>query len=321
MKLWRLMAGLLAAVMLAGASPASISRAWAQDSLSADNGVAAKVNGEAISTYDLVQRMRLLVMLSGIKPDEGTVGWLQRVALTGLINDRLKGQEFARFRPLSELDGDINDQIKAMAGGDPARVLKALDGAGVQPESLRVYLRGQIAWANLVRGRLGERVHIGEAQAGQAAAQLNAPDTAKVRLTGLFFSDLSTGDRATGLAMATQLAGQMRAGARLGDLAAAFSDVSPYVGGEAGRWMLVDSLDTEVATAIAAAPVGELGAPIETRDGVLLLVVLERFQPGGPGAPPSISGRVAGEELTADRLTSLANRYLRDLKSSAEISP
>ncbi|MDQ0465501.1 parvulin-like peptidyl-prolyl isomerase [Caulobacter ginsengisoli] len=315
MRLWRSMAALLAAAMLAAAGPAP-----AQDSLSADNGVAAKVNGEAISTYDLVQRMRLLVLLSGLKPDEQTVGWLQRFALTGLINDRLKTQEFARFRPLSELDGDIDDQIRAMGRGDPARVLGPLGQDGVQADSLRAYLRGQIAWANLARGRLGGRVQIGEAQAAQAAATLNDPATAKVRLTGLFLSDLSTGDRASGLAMAAQLAAQIRAGASLEGLGGAFSDMSPYTAGPDGRWMTIDSLDPEVAAAIAAAPLGALGEPIETREGVLLLVVLERYEPGG-GTPPNVTAETMAGLLKEDRLASLAGRYLRDLKSSAEISP
>jgi peptidyl-prolyl cis-trans isomerase SurA len=311
--IWRrnFLGGLLALAPLA---------ALAQEpSLTADNGVAAKVNGEAISTYDLVQRMRLLVMLSSLKPDEATVAWLQRYALTGLINDRLKGQEFERFRRLSELDGDIEDQIKRMAGGDTARLAAALNQAGVQADSLRAYLRGQIAWANLVRGRLGGRVQIGEELAAQEAARLSAPDTAKVRLTGLFVADQSSGERATGLAMAVQLAAQVQGGASLDALAATFSDPSPYVAGVAGRWMLAESLDTEVAAAIAEAPLNAVGKPVEVRDGVLLPAVLERYQPGAGAAPPSIGAAQAGEQLAGDRLTSLASRYLRDLRTSAEI--
>ncbi len=291
-----------------------------EPSLTADNGVAAKVNGDAISTYDLVQRMRLLVMLSGLKPDDQTVAWLQTYALTGLINDQLKEQEFARFRPLTELDSDIEDQIKALSGGDPARLLAALDQAGVQAESMRAFLRGQIAWANLVRGRLGGRAPVSADQGAQAATRLSAPDTAKLRLAGLFISDQSAGDRATGLAMAAQLAAQVRAGAELEALAATFSDPSPYSAGRAGRWMLVESLDPEIAAKIADAPVGTVGDPIEIRDGVLLLTVLDRYQPGGAAAPPTIGADVAADQLAADRLTSLAARYLRDLKTSAEIT-
>lgn len=289
-------------------------------SLSADNGVAAKVNGEPISTYDLVQRMRLLVLLSGLKPDEATVAWLQPYALNGLINDRLKGQEFERFRPLSELDGDIDEQIKAMSGGDPARMLAALDQGGVAADSLRALLRGQIAWANLVRGRMGGRVQVSPALAEQEAERLSAPDSAKVRLTGLFVADVSAGNRATALAAAAQLAAQARSGGDLLALAGTFSDPSPYAAGAAGRWMPIENLDTEVATRLDGAAAGAVSDPVEIREGVLLLTVLERYQPGGAAAPPVIGAETAGEDLASDRFTSLAGRYLRDLRASAEIS-
>lgn len=287
--------------------------------LAQDNGVAAKVNGEAISTYDLTQRMRLLVLLSGLRPTDTTLTWLQPYALTGLVNDALKRQEFERFRPLSELEGEVEGQIARMAGADPARLSAALAQADVQTEALRAYLRPQIAWANLVRGRLGDRVRISDALAAQEAERLSASDSAKVRLNGLFVADLSSGGRGTGLAMAGQLAAQVQAGASLEGLAGTFADPSSYGAGQAGRWMPADGLEATVAAAAADAPLGALGPPLEVRDGVLLLVVLERYQPGGPGAPPSVTPEEAAAQLAADRLTSLASRYLRDLRTSAEI--
>lgn len=284
--------------------------------LAQDNGVAAKVNGEAISTYDLVQRMRLLVLLSGLTPDEATVGWLQRYALTGLVNDGLKTQEFARFRSLSELEPDVDAQIARMAGGDIARLAGALNQAQVQSESLRAYLRPQIAWSALVGGRLGGRVQVSDELAAQEAARLSDPASAKLRLDGLFIADLSSGDRANGLAMAGQLAAQIQAGAGREGLSRTFADPSPYGGGEGGRWLLVESLDPAVAAAAAETP----AAPVEVREGVLLLTVLERYQPGGATPAPTIEAATARDQLAGDRLASLASRYLRDLKTSAEIS-
>jgi peptidyl-prolyl cis-trans isomerase SurA len=304
-----LLGGLLA--LAPAVSLASV--AWAQD-----NGVAAKVNGEAISTYDLVQRMRLLVALSGLKPDEGSVGWLQAFALSNLVDERLKIQEFERFRSLSVLDGDVDDHLRRMAGGDPAAMLARLGQDGVQAESLRSYVRGQTAWTALVEGRLGGRVQVSDEQAAQAAARLSAPDTAKVKVTGLLVSDAAAGDRSTALAMARQLAAQARSGAPLSDLEAVFGEPSVFSGGEQGRWIETEMLDPEVAAAAASAPLGAVTDPIEARGGVLLLIVLERYQPGG-GSPPDVSLEAARRQTVDDRLTQQASRYLRDLRNQAEI--
>jgi len=58
--------------------------------------VAAIVNDDIVSTYDLVQRMRLVAVTAGIQPSEETLPQLQREALRGLIEERLQIQELRR---------------------------------------------------------------------------------------------------------------------------------------------------------------------------------------------------------------------------------
>src|SRR5579883_2691105 len=48
--------------------------------------VAAVVNDEIISTYDLAQRMRLLIATSGVQPNDQTLPQFQREALLSLID-------------------------------------------------------------------------------------------------------------------------------------------------------------------------------------------------------------------------------------------
>ncbi len=48
--------------------------------------VAAVVNDEIISTYDLAQRMRLLIATSGVQPTEQNLPQFQREALVGLVS-------------------------------------------------------------------------------------------------------------------------------------------------------------------------------------------------------------------------------------------
>src|SRR4051812_14635574 len=52
--------------------------------------VAAVVNDQIISTYDLAQRMRLLIATSGVQPTEQTLPRFQREALISLVDERLQ---------------------------------------------------------------------------------------------------------------------------------------------------------------------------------------------------------------------------------------
>src|SRR5690242_17817358 len=56
-------------------------------------GVAAIVNDDIISTYDLVQRMRLIIVTSGIQPTDDNIPQLQREALRSLVDEHLQLQE------------------------------------------------------------------------------------------------------------------------------------------------------------------------------------------------------------------------------------
>src|SRR5690606_20946737 len=58
--------------------------------------VAAVVNDQIISTYDLAQRMRLLIATSGIQPTQQNIAQFQREALISLVDERLQIQELRR---------------------------------------------------------------------------------------------------------------------------------------------------------------------------------------------------------------------------------
>src|SRR5206468_4054814 len=104
----------LAALLLASALPLSVHAAPAAAAKSApvaaaatpttdaapiaaprplSESVAAIVNDEIISTYDLAQRMRLLIATSGITPNQDTLPQFQRQTLVSLIDEHLQLHE------------------------------------------------------------------------------------------------------------------------------------------------------------------------------------------------------------------------------------
>ena len=61
-------------------------------------GVAAVVNNEIISTYDLRQRVLLLIISSGVEPTQETLPQIQREALRDLVDEHLQMQEIRRVQ-------------------------------------------------------------------------------------------------------------------------------------------------------------------------------------------------------------------------------
>jgi peptidyl-prolyl cis-trans isomerase SurA len=82
--------------------------------------VAATVNDDIISTYDLSQRMRLLIATSGIQPTQDTLPQFQQEALVSLVDEHLQMQELKRVQKEQKVsiiatDDEIQDELADMA--------------------------------------------------------------------------------------------------------------------------------------------------------------------------------------------------------------
>src|SRR5687768_5254785 len=71
--------------------------------------VAAVVNDDIVSTFDLSQRMRLLIATSGVQPTEQNLPQFQREALVSLVDERLQFQELRRVEREQKIDILLND--------------------------------------------------------------------------------------------------------------------------------------------------------------------------------------------------------------------
>ena len=82
--------------------------------------VAAVVNDDIISTYDLAQRMRLLIATTGAQPTQDTLPQFQQEALVSLVDERLQLQELKRVEKdqkfsIIATDEEVREELASMA--------------------------------------------------------------------------------------------------------------------------------------------------------------------------------------------------------------
>lgn len=117
--------------------------AVAQEGLS--ESVVAVVNDDIISTYDLVQRMRLLVVTSGIQVSDQNLPQIRDEALRSLIDEHLELQELKRVEREQKFEiiatnQDIDEEIANIAQGNNTTaesLLGSLAAQGVGAETFR----------------------------------------------------------------------------------------------------------------------------------------------------------------------------------------
>jgi hypothetical protein len=127
--------------------------------------VAARVNNEIVTNYEIQQRRLFLSLLNA----PGEV--LAAVPET-LVNERLQNQAAERLGVAAGPDA-IEAGLAEFAGRanmGPEQFINAIGQAGVAPETLRDFIRAGVNWRNAIRARFGPSAAVSDADIDRAMA-------------------------------------------------------------------------------------------------------------------------------------------------------
>ncbi|MFD1192757.1 MULTISPECIES: peptidylprolyl isomerase [Phenylobacterium] len=247
--------------------------------------VAAVVNDEIISTYDLAQRMRLLIATSGVQPTEQNLPQFQREALVGLVDEHLQMHELRRVAKEQKMDLIADDQEVEAEIDDlgksnnmsPEQFKTQLAAQGIGLDTLRAQYRAQISWGRWIRGRYGSRLRIGEdqikAMQERIAAAASKP---QYQISEVFLDANRVGGMEVAVNGAGQLIAQMQQGAPFQAVARQFSASATAAGGGEVGWVSMGEMAPEVDAALAQMRPGQLSQPIPVRDGVYIIYLRDK---------------------------------------------
>lgn len=251
--------------------------------------VAAVVNDDIISTYDLGQRMRLLIATSGVQPTQENLPQFQREALVGLVDEQLQFQELRRVEREQKIDivatdEEVDAEIADMAQQNNMsreQFLGFLSSRGIGVDTLRRQLRAQISWTRWIRGRYGSRLRIGDDQIAATQASLNAQAAKPQYQIGEVLIDAGrVGGMDQALAGARQLVAQMQQGAPFPAVARQFSALPTAANGGDAGWISAGEMPPEVEAVLEQMRPGQLSQPIPVKDGVYILYLRDKRSGG-----------------------------------------
>lgn len=247
-------------------------------------GVAAIVNDDIISSYDLRQRMLLLIVTTGVRPTQESLPQIEREVLRSLVDERLQLQELRR-RKVDIEDEDIDQELANLAKESNLTVeslTRQLAAQGVGISTLREQLRADIGWRILIRGLYGTRLRIGEDQVKAQLQRINAQASKPQYLVGEIFLDAArVGGVEAAVSGAQQLIVQMQGGAPFTAVARQFSSAATAASGGDAGWLTSGEVAPELEAALAQMRPGQLSQPIRVQDGVYVLLLREKREGAG----------------------------------------
>jgi peptidyl-prolyl cis-trans isomerase SurA len=247
--------------------------------------VAAVVNDDIISTYDLAQRMRLLIATSGVQPTQENLPQFQREALVSLVDEHLQFQELRRVQKEQKIeiiadDNDVNEEIADMAKQNNMsreQFVTFLGSRGIGADTLRQQMRAQISWGRWIQGRYGSRLRVGDDQIAAAQKLLEAQASKPQYQIGEVLIDSNrVGGMQQAMAGATQLVQQMQQGAPFPAVARQFSALPTAANGGDAGWVSPGEMPAEVEAVLEQMRPGQLSQPIPVRDGVYILYLRDK---------------------------------------------
>jgi peptidyl-prolyl cis-trans isomerase SurA len=297
---------ILAVVLAIAALAFSIVRVEAQF-------VAAIVNGEPVTNYDIDQRTKLSQIASPKPPSRKDV-------LEELIDERLKLQLIKRYS-MEGIDKDVDSAIANMARRgrtSPKEFAEQLGRSGINMDTLKSRVRAEIAWSQIIRGRFQSSFQFSDKE---ILARL---DTSKQDAAGAYEYTLRPvvfvvprGSQPAVIEARRREADALRArfqGCEEGvALARGLRDV-------AVRAQVVKN-STDLSPALREildkTELGKLTAPETTTQGIELYAVCSKKQT--TSTENETGKREAREKMYTEQFQAHSKRYLKELRSQAMI--
>jgi peptidyl-prolyl cis-trans isomerase SurA len=226
------------------------------------SGVAIVVNDRAVTNYELSQRTLLLDAFN-------TAGDLRQLAREGLIEDRLKQQEMARFS-LRIDPAALQAELEAFAGRANLTLPEfegVLAAQGIAPETLRDFVETNALWRDFVRGRFSREVTVNEADVDRAIAQSGvAPTQIEVLLSEIIIV-VTPQNEARAREVAARIA-QIRSFDEFSNAASQASALPSRENGGRIDWVPASNFPPQIASLLLDLEIGEVTEPIDIPNGI-----------------------------------------------------
>lgn len=274
---------------------------------------AAVVNDIIISTFDLDQRIKLVMVTSGAQGPDAAKR-LRPQVLRQLVDELLQLQEAQKANVKLTAD-DLDKNFQRIAKQNQTTtdsINKMLDDNGIARVTLQNQLKADLAWQKLIQGRLAPRVTVSDEEVDAAYQQaLAAASQTQYAVSEIFIAvDVPEAEEQARQNIQSIL-GHLRAGATFTAIARQFSQsASATNGGDIG-WVGEGDVPTAVAEALRKMSPGGVSDPIRAAGGYYVVGLREKRLPkdskvassdAEPAARPQAAQKMRGV-LTLGRVS------------------
>lgn len=275
--------------------------------------VVVVVNGSPITEYDIQQRTKLESSAAHKNTDRQQI-------INDLIDDRLKISR-AKVYGLEVADAEVNSAFEGMATRQHVTVQQfsqVLERAGISPNTVKARIRAELTWQQLIRGKFGASLQVGDSDIANALKQREETDTPAAGYVYTLYPVMIVVPRGSNEAtvsakrsMAENLRSRFVSCNEGLAMARALRDVAvrePITRSSA-------DLSPQLRELLGNIEVGHLTAPEATQQGLQMFAVCSKKET----TSESPLRREVREQIFTKRFESESKKYLDEIRKSAMI--
>jgi peptidyl-prolyl cis-trans isomerase SurA len=252
------------------------------------NGVAAIVNDQIVSEYDLRQRIALVMATSGMPRTPATAHRMRPQVLEQLKTEKLELEE-AQRKNLTVSPSEVDKEIEGIVKDNKLTVEQLKDilaKNNVAYETLRAQIAVQIAWQKAIEDEYGDRVNITDADVTDELKRITDGANKPHYLVAEIFLGVDNPEQDEKVRKAADdIESQIQNGAPFQSIARQFSQSPSAAGGGDIGWVNEGQLAPELDGALKKLSIGGITPPIRSTGGYYILILRNRQEPVGTKLP------------------------------------
>ena len=246
--------------------------------------IAVIVNDEVISRYDVNQRVRLILVTSGIPATQENVKRIEEQAIKALIDEKIQIQEATKLE-VPDTPDEINLMLDNIARGNQTTaegILESITSQGVNSETLLNQIKSELLWNKIVRGRFGSYINISDEEVNIIYDRtIQNINNSQYDISEIFIGFEDESEEKEAKELTERLTEQLKNEIAFEPVAQQFSQApSSGQGGFIG-WVSEGQLDPDIISNIKNLEIGSVSNPIKTVNGYYIIKLNGKSEEGG----------------------------------------
>ena len=242
-------------------------------------GLIVSVDSEAITTYDLSERIKLVLKALNLEDNIKNRDSVRDRVLELLILEKIKKIESQKFN-VEITEEELKDIISKMYDfpvDEYEKFTKFLEQEDIDIDVIKEQLSAELMWKKFTRQKFSSKITINKSEVDTLANNLmNKIGKVEYNYSEILFKNIKDNDWENTKKRMNNALSLLESTSSFDLVAKKFDENISTTNPEKNRWVLVDNLDDDLRNALNKLDVGEIKSEIKTKNGYKIIKLNEK---------------------------------------------